>query len=110
MAGEYLDADEALQQLNTYFDADSVRANLLFDERARHWDDECRRIFGRLWAVLKTVTDNHPETRTRQHAQPAVAILNDLWDKPALVIERGLRPGGASTRSAARRWRPACSS
>lgn len=95
MAEEYLDADEARQQLDTYFDAASVRANLLIGDRARQWDDECRRVFGRLWAVLKTIADNHPEMRTRQYTEPAVEVLNDLWNKPALVLERRLRPDSA---------------
>jgi len=92
MPSNYLDTSEALRQLNLYFDVDAMRACLLYGDRARQWEEECGRVFRRLWAVLKSATESHREEKVQQHAGRALSLLSDVWDTPALVVERGLRP------------------
>jgi hypothetical protein len=92
MPTDYLDSNEALRQLNLYFDVESLRANLLLGDRARLWEEECGRVFRRLWAVLKSAAESHHDEQAQQHAGRALGLLSDVWDVPALVIERGLRP------------------
>src|SRR5579872_3160345 len=92
MAAEYLDTKEALRQLNLYFDAESMRASLLYGDRAAHWEEECARVFRHLRAVLKSAAENHRDETTQQLTEQAVSLLGDVVDVPHLVIERGLRP------------------
>jgi hypothetical protein len=92
MPADYLDSNEALRQLNLYFDVASVRASLLMEDRGRAWEDDCGRVFRRLWAVLKLAGESHRDEQTQRLVQRALGLLSDIWNTPTLVIERGLRP------------------
>ena len=97
MSVNYLDTNEALRQLNLYFDADAMRASLLVGDRAAAWEGDCGRVFRRLWAVLKSTEENYRDGTTQPLVARALALLNDARETPALVVERGLRPETASS-------------
>jgi hypothetical protein len=92
MPTDFLDTNEALRQLNLYFDADSVRASLLYGDRGQRWEEECGRVFRRLWAVLKSAGEHHREEEVQHLTNRALNLLTAVWDTPALAVERGLRP------------------
>jgi hypothetical protein len=92
MPAEFLDTNEALRQLSLYLDPAALRASLLAGDRGRQWETECGRQFRRLWAALKTLELNHSDEEVHRLNVRALDLLSEVWDVPALVIERGLRP------------------
>jgi hypothetical protein len=92
MPAEFLDSNEALRQLSLYLDSGAIRASLLTGDRGHSWESECGRQFRRLWAVLKTVELNHADEEVHRLNARALDLLSEVWDVPALVLERGLRP------------------
>jgi hypothetical protein len=96
MSADYLDTQEALRQLNLYFDVEAMRASLLHGERANLWEEECSQAFRRLWQLMRSVLDAHPDQQTRGLHDRALGLLADAWDVPPLVTQRGLRPETAA--------------
>lgn len=96
MPADYLDTQEALRQLNLYFDVEALRSSLLHGDRASRWEGECTEAFRRLWQLLRYVVEMHPDEQTRALHNKALGLLADSWDVPPLVTQRGLRPETAA--------------
>jgi hypothetical protein len=96
MSADYLDTEEALRQLNFYFDVEAMRGSILYGERANRWEEDCSVAFRRLWHLLRDVADAHTDEQARELHDRAVGLLADAWDVPPLVTQRGLRPETAA--------------
>ena len=97
MPYDQLETNEAIQELNHYFNADSVRESLLIGSRGLRWEEQCESALRYVRVVLKSITDIHREEQTQNYAERASEQLNNAWDSPTLVLERGLRPETAGT-------------
>lgn len=92
MSAEFLDTDNAIKQLNLYFEPASVRACLLIGVRGKGWEDECCRVIAKFRAELLEIESRHLPGVDGEQLNRLLETLQDIEGMPSQVLMHGLRP------------------